>query len=122
MDLFIIVMSSSLAVRFRQITERLEAEKEKIINAPVKSSSPEFIYPVRELPAKYTDNYIFFLTTQACSFFKEIREDYNRLAYLCQHLDRVLSNLIVVSYTTNLSFILVQLFNSLRYLLQEKIN
>lgn len=39
-------MSSTLAVMFRQITERLESEKKKIITVTRKVSNPDFIYPV----------------------------------------------------------------------------
>lgn len=98
MDLFIIIMSSALALRFRQIKERMVSERDQILTVTKKATDPDFLYP-----------------TYSSIFFREIRRDYNLLSDLCRHLNKVLSNLIVLSYTTNLSFILVQLFNSLRY-------
>lgn len=39
-------MSSTLAVMFRQITERLEKEKKKIITVTRKVTDPNYIYSV----------------------------------------------------------------------------
>ncbi|KAB0798314.1 hypothetical protein PPYR_09307, partial [Photinus pyralis] len=46
--------------------------------------------------------------------WRAIREDYNRLSQLTKTVDDALSFMILASYTNNLFFILVQLFNSLR--------
>lgn len=46
-------------------------------------------------------------------FWRDIRQDYDRLNNLCKTTDRVLGNLILFSYANNLGFILIQLFNSL---------
>lgn len=59
--------------------------------------------------------YSLFFQMSCPVYWREIREDYDALCQLCRHVDDVLSDLIVVSYVSNLSFILVQLFNSLKY-------
>lgn len=48
-------------------------------------------------------------------FWIESREDYDRLCNLCKTLDSCLSMNVLVSFACNLFFILVQLFNSLKY-------
>lgn len=48
-------------------------------------------------------------------FWKEIREDYNRLWRLCRTVDQHLSPLVIISFINNLFFICVQLYNSLKY-------
>ncbi|RZC39788.1 zinc finger protein 2-like [Asbolus verrucosus] len=78
-DLFIILISCSLAARFSQINKRLENSK-----------------VVHE------------------KFWKEIREDYNKLAHLTGVVDRHLSPLITISFVSNTFFICVQLYNSLK--------
>ncbi|XP_018319540.1 gustatory receptor for sugar taste 64f-like [Agrilus planipennis] len=50
-------------------------------------------------------------------FWRSIREDYVRLAQLCRHLDDTISNVLLLSYSSNLSFIIYQLFNSIKKLL-----
>lgn len=47
-------------------------------------------------------------------FWRQIREDYNNMSNIVSHLDQILSNIIILSYSLNLTFILIQLFNSLR--------
>ncbi|KAK5638247.1 hypothetical protein RI129_012542 [Pyrocoelia pectoralis] len=47
--------------------------------------------------------------------WKEIREDYVRLCILCRKLNDNLSNLIVISFASNLFYVLVQLYHSLKY-------
>jgi hypothetical protein len=47
-------------------------------------------------------------------FWRQIREDYNNMSNVMVQLDKILSNLVVLSYSCNLTFILIQLFNSLR--------
>lgn len=47
-------------------------------------------------------------------FWKEIREDYNRLSRLCRTVDEHLAPLVIISFINNLFFICVQLYNSLK--------
>ncbi|KAK9730415.1 Trehalose receptor [Popillia japonica] len=79
-NLFIMLMSTILAERFKQITGRL----------------------------KYYEKFRF-----AGNFWSSIREDYDKLCFLCYQLDSTLSYIILSSYGTNLFFIIIQLYNSL---------
>ncbi|XP_023029909.2 gustatory receptor for sugar taste 64f [Leptinotarsa decemlineata] len=47
-------------------------------------------------------------------FWKNIREDYNGLCQMCSTTNDLLGDMILLSYTCNIIFILVQLFVSLR--------
>ncbi|CAH1115569.1 unnamed protein product [Psylliodes chrysocephalus] len=47
-------------------------------------------------------------------FWREIREDYQRLYLLCKKIDNHLSFLVLVSYMHNIFFLCIQLYNSLR--------
>ncbi|CAH1369045.1 unnamed protein product, partial [Tenebrio molitor] len=49
-------------------------------------------------------------------FWKKMREEHYRLCKLCSLLDNKLSYIVLVSYGTNLYFILIQLFGSVRQL------
>ncbi|XP_060517773.1 gustatory receptor for sugar taste 64e-like [Cylas formicarius] len=57
------------------------------------------------------------------SFWREIREDYDRLANLCKELDSNISPLILLSYSLNMFYLLIQLYHSLESisLVTEKI-
>ncbi|KAB0798312.1 hypothetical protein PPYR_09305, partial [Photinus pyralis] len=79
LDLFIILISFALAVRFRQVSKRIE-------NAKVTYES----------------------------FWKQVREDYDNLAVLCEITDKQIGPLVTISYVSNLMFICVQLYNSLK--------
>ncbi|KAF5282706.1 hypothetical protein FQR65_LT02703 [Abscondita terminalis] len=79
LDLFIIIMSFALAVRFKQISKRIQ--------------STEVVHE---------------------NFWKQIREDYNRLSVLCSIVDRQIGPLVTISYVSNLFFICIQLYNSLK--------
>ncbi|CAG9840141.1 unnamed protein product [Diabrotica balteata] len=46
-------------------------------------------------------------------FWMEIREDFDRLSSLCKELDNNISYIILLSYTLNLFFLLMQLYQSL---------
>ncbi|CAH1141696.1 unnamed protein product [Phyllotreta striolata] len=81
-DLFIILFSVVLALRFKQITQRLEGDFPQL----------------QEKPQEY---------------WMEIREDYDRLSTLCKELDDHVSYIVLLSYSTNIFFLLVQLYNSL---------
>lgn len=95
-DLFIMIMSSALAVRFQQITTRLKKITEE-------QGSRWRLEGARKNHAEESNK-----------LWKEIREDYNKLCVLCRTLDDAISYLVLMSYSTNLFFILIQLFNSLR--------
>ncbi|KAF5282704.1 hypothetical protein FQR65_LT02701 [Abscondita terminalis] len=81
-DLFIMIISTGLAVRFQQISARLRTLN-TFENTPIEA-------------------------------WREIREDYDRLSQLTKAVDAALSYIVLASFTNNLFFILVQLFNSLR--------
>ncbi|XP_050307283.1 gustatory receptor for sugar taste 64e-like [Anthonomus grandis grandis] len=53
-------------------------------------------------------------TVQTVLFWKEIRQDYDRLCHLCVDLNNKISHMLLLSYFQNIAFILVQLFNSLK--------
>lgn len=98
-DLFIILISCALAVRFKQIVKRLEnntVSHSCIIN-----------------PHGVLNN---FLKVMHEKFWKEVREDYNRLSRLCRTVDEHLAPLVIISFINNLFFICVQLYNSLKYI------
>ncbi|KYB27621.1 Gustatory receptor for sugar taste 64f-like Protein [Tribolium castaneum] len=78
-DLFIILISCSLASRFAQINHRLK--NNKLLHE---------------------------------KFWREIREDYNKLAHLTAVVDRNIAALVVISFVSNAFFICVQLYNSLK--------
>ncbi|KAG5891345.1 hypothetical protein JTB14_034411 [Gonioctena quinquepunctata] len=80
-DLFIIIMSIALAVRFRQLTRRM-------------------VEHFREAKSE--------------QFWVKVREDYDRLSILCKELDDRISYIVLLSYTLNIFFLLVQLYSSLR--------
>nr|AUF73061.1 gustatory receptor [Anoplophora chinensis] len=81
-DLFIILISIALALRFKQISERLVRNQRTFQN-------------------------------KSLHFWKEIREDYDRLSLLCKELDKHLSYMILLSFSMNIFFLLVKLYNSL---------
>ncbi|KAJ8930495.1 hypothetical protein NQ314_016722 [Rhamnusium bicolor] len=81
-DLFIILMSIALALRFRQISERLN---------------------------KYQNKF----QIMGYHFWLEIREDYDRLSILCKELDKHISYIVLLSFSLNMFFLLVQLYHSL---------
>ncbi|KAF2904316.1 hypothetical protein ILUMI_01844, partial [Ignelater luminosus] len=78
-DLFIMLLSSALALRFQQVSNKIENTK--------------IMYE---------------------QFWRKIREDYNRLYFLCAVLDKHIGPLVVVSFVSNLFFICIQLYNSLK--------
>ncbi|KAJ3654537.1 hypothetical protein Zmor_013717 [Zophobas morio] len=47
------------------------------------------------------------------SVWEKVREDYTRLTVLCESVDNLMSNVILVSFGNNIFVILVQLFNTL---------
>lgn len=109
-------MSSALAMHFRKIADKFHVEGNEIMVVSRKATNPSYIY--RVFLNCCTLWYRFICSTlqeNNIRFWQELREDYDRLCNLCYHLDAVLSDLILLSYANNLSFILVQLFNSLKY-------
>ncbi|CAG9768448.1 unnamed protein product [Ceutorhynchus assimilis] len=81
-DLFIIITSTALAMRFQQIYQKLDLESHK-----------------------YSNNSVI--------FWKQIREDYDRLASFCKELDAHISAIVLLSYFLNIFFLLIQLYHSL---------
>ncbi|XP_049822391.1 gustatory receptor for sugar taste 64f-like [Aethina tumida] len=51
---------------------------------------------------------------EAVHVWRALREDYNRVSKLCRVMNNKLDLLVLFSFSTNLIFILLQLFNSLR--------
>lgn len=47
-------------------------------------------------------------------FWKEIREDYSKVAHLVQVVDKHLAALVTISFFNNAFFLCVQLYNSLK--------
>ncbi|XP_050309714.1 gustatory receptor for sugar taste 64f-like [Anthonomus grandis grandis] len=81
-DLFIIITSCAIALRFQQIYCRISLKMQK-----------------------HKGNCVL--------FWKEIREDYDRLASFCKELDEHLSPIILLSFFLNIFFLLIQLYHSL---------
>lgn len=100
LDLFIMLISSAIALRFKQITERFQTIAEAKVNRP----STPFFPP--------TDPFISEVVNE--NIWRILREDYNRLCKLTRSVDEHLSYIILLSYASNLYFVLFQLFNSLR--------
>ncbi|KAJ8940980.1 hypothetical protein NQ318_011713 [Aromia moschata] len=101
-DTFIILLSLIMSTRFRQISSTLKIYMKEIDvtylqQFDTKSKFKGICYPTLEK-----------------TFFRQIREDYNKMANICKVWDDLFSNLVIMSYAYNLSFILIQLFNSLR--------
>ncbi|KAF5297014.1 hypothetical protein FQA39_LY12228 [Lamprigera yunnana] len=81
-DLFIMLMSTSLALRFRQVADRVDKYSEENVSNE--------------------------------DLWKILREDYSRLSQLCKNLNDCLSNFVILSFASNIFFILVQLFHTLK--------
>ncbi|KAK5638896.1 hypothetical protein RI129_013191 [Pyrocoelia pectoralis] len=81
-DLFIILMSTSLALRFKQVAQRVEYYLQTMVSDVV--------------------------------LWRNLREDYNRLSKLCRILNEHISYIILLSFGSNVYFILIQFFNSLK--------
>ncbi|KYB27367.1 hypothetical protein TcasGA2_TC033212 [Tribolium castaneum] len=81
-DVFVMLLSTALAYRFTQVTDRTQSMSES------KNKSE--------------------------SAWKNLREDYNRLCRLCKRVDEEISYIVLMSFASDLLFILIQLFNSLR--------
>ncbi|XP_044268678.1 gustatory receptor for sugar taste 64e-like [Tribolium madens] len=101
-DIFIILLSIIMTERFRQINQQIKKKaKELIPHLTLDSNSKKFIkiYPSDKAELQ---------------FWRQIREDYDHLTNIIRYLDQILSNLVLLSFSCNLTFILIQLFNSLR--------
>ncbi|CAH1965801.1 unnamed protein product [Acanthoscelides obtectus] len=48
------------------------------------------------------------------SFWIDVREDYNRLTVLCRRLDERISYIVLLTFSTNVFFILVQVYETLK--------
>ncbi|XP_031346284.1 gustatory receptor for sugar taste 64f-like isoform X1 [Photinus pyralis] len=94
-DLFIILISSALALRFRQVSDRMESYLQAAV-------------AVREIKPRQP------LQLSDIVLWRNLREDYNRLSKLCRILNEHISYIVLVSFGSNLFFILVQFFNSLK--------
>nr|XP_015835199.1 PREDICTED: chymotrypsin-like proteinase 5A isoform X2 [Tribolium castaneum] len=101
-DIFIILLSMIMTERFRQINQQIQKKAEELISTP-SPNTKNFIkvYHSDFSKADY-------------QFWRQIREDYDHLTNIVRYLDQILSNLVLLSYSCNLTFILIQLFNSLR--------
>ncbi|XP_025832054.1 gustatory receptor for sugar taste 64e-like [Agrilus planipennis] len=82
-DLFIGIISTPIALRFRQLCVHIEDSIKRKVNN--------------------------------IDFWKNIREDYNKLCILTGIIDDNISSITLLSFVANLYFILTQLFNTLRY-------
>ncbi|KAF5285776.1 hypothetical protein FQR65_LT13055 [Abscondita terminalis] len=85
-DLFVMLMSVGLAARFRQVADRIDR------------------YSNDKVCSKNKDEYL----------WRGLRNDYARLSGLCKTLNGHISGLVALSFTSNLFYILVQLFYSLK--------
>ncbi|KAG5877487.1 hypothetical protein JTB14_038206 [Gonioctena quinquepunctata] len=98
-DLLIVVMSILLTSRFEQMKEK--------ITWYVKSTNQ---YTHRKISIIGPDE----KEKKQTLFWKNIREDFDELCQICSRTDRLLADMILFSYSCNLTFILIQLFISLR--------
>ncbi|XP_063918411.1 gustatory receptor for sugar taste 64a-like [Zophobas morio] len=87
-DIFIILISIIMTERFRQINLKMKITTEEICT-------------------RYN-------SADGKALWRQIREDYDNMNNIMRSLDQLLSNLVLLSYSCNLTFILIQLFNSLR--------
>ncbi|XP_068902907.1 gustatory receptor for sugar taste 64e-like, partial [Tenebrio molitor] len=82
-DIFIILTSMAIALRFQQIGNRLEMTEKSQSHAGM------------------------------VDFWLEMRQDYDRLSHLCKDLDDGISGLILVSFAYNMFFVIIYLFHHL---------
>jgi hypothetical protein len=126
-DIFIILMSMIMTERFRQINLKIKTSAEEVIMSANSNDSSGFIkvyhaeFPVNlsssgpsETGTGTFRNRSTRFQKAEYQFWRYIREDYNNMNNVMRQLDQILSNLILLSYSCNLTFILIQLFNSLR--------
>ncbi|XP_063917907.1 gustatory receptor for sugar taste 64e-like isoform X2 [Zophobas morio] len=85
-DLFIVAISSALALRFKQITNRLCLDEKK---------------------------------SNSNNYWTEIRADYDRLVHLSRKLEKYFSHIVLLSYSANIFFLLIQLSNVIGHLNHE---
>ncbi|KAJ8977420.1 hypothetical protein NQ317_009673, partial [Molorchus minor] len=122
-DTFIILLSLIMATRFQQISNTL-----KIYLEEINTSNSKFkIATVSNYKGFSCHSYVcgkVFLIKKNSTYFRswknhffgQIREDYNKMANICNIWNDLFANLVIISYASNLSFILIQLFNSLRHM------
>nr|APC94342.1 gustatory receptor 6 [Pyrrhalta aenescens] len=93
-DVFIINLGVLFASRFKQIADSFES-----YNDALQIEETSHIYRL--------DNIL--------KYYKQIREDYIKLTSAVYQVDCLCGNLIICSYISNITSILIQLFNSLRH-------
>lgn len=64
---------------------------------------------------------IVFFQEKSPIYWMSVREDFNRLCKLCRRLDSQISYVILTSFGNNIFFILVQLYKSLKYYVDENL-
>ena len=98
MDLFIIIVSLALSARFKQVVVRIRAlTKEK----------------VKRRHSKYVEANLLLLKEENVDVWCRVREDYTRLAILCENVDDTISTIMLVSFGNNIFVVLVQLYYSI---------
>nr|XP_015836175.1 PREDICTED: gustatory receptor for sugar taste 64e-like isoform X1 [Tribolium castaneum] len=96
-DVFVMLLSTALAYRFTQVTDRTQSMSESKVGQIVTKKHSTVL-----------------LQNKSESAWKNLREDYNRLCRLCKRVDEEISYIVLMSFASDLLFILIQLFNSLR--------
>lgn len=100
-DIFIMVLSTSLAARLKQIRKRIKASVVHQVKTILKINILLHIF-LFNINLKCADE----------NTWKDIREDYDRLENLCKTTNSEFSWFIILSFAGNLCLILIQLFSS----------
>jgi hypothetical protein len=95
LDAFLIIMSIALTQKFEQVTSRVLVA----YNTKVRRKNISKIISTFQAHLK--------------SHWTKIREDYNKISILCKTVNQQISTLIIVSFATNMFFIVAQLYWSL---------
>ncbi|XP_045471836.1 gustatory receptor for sugar taste 64e-like [Harmonia axyridis] len=103
-DVFIVVVSIIMTERFHQITVKVKNHLE----------NQGLMFHSRVGSRRIGKLFINDSVKSEIQFWGEIHVDYDKMCNIIHLLDEILSNLLLVSYSTNLIFILIRLFVSLR--------
>ncbi|XP_044750456.1 uncharacterized protein LOC123310843 [Coccinella septempunctata] len=103
-DVFIVVISIIMTERFHQITMRV---KKYLVNQGL-------MFHSRLNSRRIAKLFVTDSIKSEIQFWSEVHVDYDKMCNIIHLLDEILSNLLLVSYSTNLIFILIRLFVSLR--------
>lgn len=99
LDLFITLISTALAKRIRQINRKIKIGVE---------------YQVKRIWSKISILFNDVFKVETDCFWINLRNDYNMLVKLVINTDKLLGNLILISFENNIFFIVIQLYGCLK--------